>query len=155
MCNQKEELLKKVKELKQQIEQLDNEYPKYYMLATASDRKYDQFIVKFTGLNTGAIVAKTEDVVYDIGDTCNDWVEHTSSEWVETTNPKELCDKDLIECWDNDHTHAKSIRFYDAISNRAFSACGERRGVTYDNYKKFMPWEYPEWAIEAQKTLKN
>jgi len=50
----------------------------------------------------------------------------------------------------------KDLRFYDAEHKCTFTAIsGVRDGYRYENYRKLMPWEYPDWAIEAQKLLEN
>ena len=154
MCNKKEKLLKKVEELKQQIEKLDNEYPKYMLAINVP--KCRQFIVKFTNTNTGKVVATAEDSGHSINNERCKWVVYNNtSEWKEVNNPHELYDKDLVECWTNGFTHVRTLKFYDAENYSTFSVEGNRGSAFYDNYRKLMPWEYPEWVIEAQKTLED
>jgi len=148
--NTKEKILQKIEEL----EQLDNEYPKY-MLATNA-LKCKQFIVKFTDEHTGTVVAAAEDAPYKVGGKSDDWVcANNTDAWKEITNPNELYDKDLIECWNTSYTCTRHYKFYDANNKCTFSFEGKRYSHRYDNYRKLMPWEYPEWAIEAQKTLED
>jgi len=52
-------------------------------------------------------------------------------------------------------TVGRNFRFYDSKNKRVFRLGGERDGLCYTDYKKLMPWEYPDWAIEAQKLLEN
>jgi len=153
MC-EKEELLKKIDELKQQVEALDSEYPKYML--SYNKPKSNQYIVKFTSKCEGEVVAVSDDPLHSFGHISNAWTEHADiSTWKEVTNPDELCDKDLVECWDDDDTHGRLYRFYDTENECSFDLDGTKNGVYYDNYRKLMPWEYPDWAIEAQKTLED
>jgi len=152
MCKQKEELLQKIEELKQQVQYLSNEYPKYMLAHEFS--KCDQYIVKFTSLNTGKVVAVADNACYRVGYASTYFMEHINSKaWKEVTNPNELCGKDLVECWDINHTYERVTRFYDADNNCTFAYDGKRDGHMYDKYKKIMPWEYPEWAVETQKNI--
>ena len=51
------------------------------------------------------------------------------------------------------HTHARRVVFYDAENSCSFSRQGEKNSFVYDNY---LPFEgnWPDWALEAYKTLK-
>lgn len=71
-------------------------------------------------------------------------------EWFTTEQFK---DKDLLECWDNDDTHKRTLRFWDNQNKNCFYYDGRRNGGTYHNYRKITP--LPDWAIEAQKTLQD
>jgi len=154
VCNEKEKLLKKIEELKQQVEKLNNNYPKY-MLAT-NKFKSRLFIVEFTNMYEGTVIATAENSEYPIQHNSKHWFDCSNkNKWKEVNNPNELCDKDLVECWDNAHPYTRRISFYDAKNTCLFSIDGTRDGAIYDNYRKLMPWEYPDWAIEAQKSLKN
>jgi len=150
MCD-KEKLLEKIEELKQQVELLDSEYPKYMIYNGC--RKSGRYIVKFSGECTGEVIAKADECALKIGYYSDEWV--LSQSWQEVTNPDILCDKDLVECWDNRYTHKRLLKFYDAKNKATYDYEGEHGGFRFENYRKLMPWEYPQWAIEAQKTLED
>jgi len=151
MC-EKEELLKKIEELKQRLKVLeDSEYPKYMLYMDC--KKHNRYIVKFSGVCTGKVVATADINTVEIGHYADDWFPCTERCWKEVTNPDILCDKDLVECWDNKYTHKRLLKFYDAKNKATYDYEGEHGGFSFENYRKLMPWEYPDWAIEAQKTL--
>lgn len=150
----KKEILQQIKELKKQVEQLDSEYPKY-MLAINQD-KHKQFIVKFISEKEGIVVATAEKALYEIDYRINFWSECSDTEvWKEVSNPDELCDKDIVECWDDKYTHCRLYRFYDAKNNCVFSEEGHRNGPIYQHYRKLMPWEELDWMGEAREVLEN
>ena len=156
----KAELLAEIEKLRKQIEDYCEEgskYPKYML--SINNPKCEQYIVRFVSETSGEVVASTDNADIDIGYMFDGWVEHTDTEcWKEVTNPHKLLDKDVVETWDDSHTHARAIRFYDAKHTKGqyvFSTAGERRGVTYDNIRKLMPWETPGWCEEARKTLEG
>jgi len=148
MC-EKEILLKKIDELKQQVEQMDNEYPKYMLAFKKS--KSEQYIVKFTSEHKGEVVAISDDPIHPLGHTNPGWTSCKDLDiWEEVTNPNKLCDKDLVECWDDNMKYARDLVFYDIKNNCVYTSEGRRDGYIYNNYRKLMPWEYPNWAIEAK-----
>ena len=59
----------------------------------------------------------------------------------------------LVWAWDRPHTHFRVLGFYDAENNSLFSIDGKKDSLVYDNY---LPFEgnWPDWALEAYKTLK-
>ena len=65
-----------------------------------------------------------------------------------------LKDKELVECWDEDDTHRHMFKFYDKVNSCTFRFNGTRDASDYDNYKK-VEGEWPEWAVEAVKTLED
>jgi len=66
----------------------------------------------------------------------------------------ELKDKQLVWCWDNNLTHQRTLKFYDAINDCTFNGFGKRNGASWHNYEPFED-EYPDWAKEAYKTLEE
>ena len=72
----------------------------------------------------------------------------------------EVCEKtgsfdgQLIWCWNNHHTHFRILRFYDAKNKCTYDYLGKKGGFSYDNYEPF-EGNYPEWALEAFKTLER
>jgi hypothetical protein len=74
-------------------------------------------------------------------------------EWEnEVTKPK---DKDLVYAWDDNTTHARDTLFFDAKNNCAYQGTSERNGYDYDHYEVIPREQWPQWAIEAYKTLEN
>ena len=125
-------------------------YPLYFESA------HDGTIVKFTGFITGVTVKLGTDSLVDIGISTNSWVPHTNEIWtpVAYNKEKDLFDKQLVWAWDDDDTHRRTVRFYDAINDGVFSYCGKRRHFMFSNYEAY-EGEYPEWATEAYKTLED
>ena len=114
-------------------------------------------IVKFTDLSEGVVVKSGSDRnMYPIGLESKRLIEHI---YKNTWKPLPICPKtgffhgQLIWAWDNVHTHARRIVFYDAENGCAFSRQGKKNSFVYDNY---LPFEgsWPDWALEAFKTLK-
>lgn len=62
-------------------------------------------------------------------------------------------DKQLLWCW-NDEESQRTVRFYDALNDCTFNPYGCRIGACYKYYEPF-EGEYPEWAKEALKQLKD
>jgi len=150
----KEEILQKIEELKQEVEKLGSEYPKY--MWSHNNSKSNQTIVKFVGECIGEVVASTAESVHGVGYKNENYIPCTDKTiWKEVTNPSELCDKDLVECWNSDYTHTRHYKFYDTKNKCTFFYDGSRGGVNYVNYRKLMPWEEMPWVKEARKTLEN
>jgi len=143
-----------MKELNTNTEIEDSSYYPKYMLYVGCN-KYSEYIVRFDDDYTGEVVAVAHNSQIEIGYYSDDWMTHTNMRWQEVTNPDILCDKDLVECWDNGDTHMRTLKFYDDKNKCTYSYAGGRNGINYGNYRKLMPWEYPQWAIEAQETLED
>ena len=109
MRKQLELLEAELNELREQCKQQPEfEYPIYMQ------SKVSKVVVKFTGLTSGEVVVAGIGVyvVYP-----NGWIPHTDvTEWQPISFDKErgIADKQLVECWDDAHTHARALRFYDA-----------------------------------------
>ena len=132
-------------EIKAEFSKQEVEYPLFRR------SKHDEKIVKFTSLNEGTVVWKG-----DIGCTSDNWMSHTDTDtWEEVAYDKDrdLWDGQPILCWNNDDTHLRETRFYDAIHKKAYSYTGRRKSVGYKNYKAVNPDHYEDWIIEAYKTL--
>jgi len=133
-----EEIEKELALLKAQCK--EEEYPKYMLAYTLPKDK--QYIVKFTSINKGTIVSSSCNSCYKIGYVSTSWTQHTNTDiWKEVTNPNELCDKDLVRCWNNISTYRREIKFYDSKYKRTFSYKGRRHDDTFANYEKIMPWD--------------
>ena len=145
------ELGKEIEALKKQ--NLDKEEEIKYPIFC----KWKQFslVVKFTGLQSGEVVAHT--YPYNVGDKGNDWRKH-----IDTTvwQQLEVCEKtgffdgQLVWCWDNYTTHMRVLRFYDVKNKCTYKYDGNRYGSVFDNYEPF-EGNYPDWALEAFQTLER
>jgi hypothetical protein len=125
------------------------EYP-LYMQA-----KVSKVVVKFTGLTTGDVVVVGKGC-YTIYPNC--WLPHTdTTNWQPITFDEErgIADKQLCECWGVHETAGRSLRFYDAKNKCAYNSYGKHFYAPWDNYHPIPSADYPEWAIEAEKTLED
>ena len=116
-------------------------------------------IIKFTDLQTGVVVWKGR-YFRDIGDTDITWIPHIDTDtWEDVSydSERDLWDTQPVYVWDN-ATHFRDIAFYDAIKQARFSSIGTRGGIrgglSYTRYEAIKPEHYPEWLLEAHKTLK-
>ena len=140
-------------ELREQCKQ-EFEYP-IYMQA-----KHSKQVVKFTRLNCGTVVVQGK---YVNNSPVNQGIQipllpHINTDhWQPIAFDEELgiADKQLVECWDDAHTHARALRFYDAEHECAYSCEGRRSLISWDNYRPIPYADYPDWAIEAEKTLED
>jgi hypothetical protein len=154
MMNNILELEAKYQELGKEIEKLkakEYEYPKFFR-----NTKHG-YIVKFTGLEQGEIIFSSN--AKDTSDK-SAFRRHTDKDvWEEIPYDKEtgFYHKQLVWCWDNNNTHAKVLRFYDATNKCSFAYDGTNNGSSFDNYKPY-DWSCDfinEWAVESIKTLKD
>ena len=75
-----------------------------------------------------------------------------------TWKPVPVCSKtgffhgQLVWAWDKEHTHYRTLAFYDAENSCVFSIRGKKSILSYDSY---LPFEgnWPDWTLEAYKTL--
>lgn len=143
----------KVKKLEALLKTKQYIYPIYKQSITNGQ------VVKFDGLISGEVVVKGNlSTNYDIRHRLFSWIEHTCTGTWKDFDPADLNkpnDKDLVYCWDDDMTHCRAIRFYDAVANKTFSTEGNRCAFIYDNYEVIPRNQWPEWAIEAYKTLED
>ena len=113
-------------------------------------------IVKFTDLSEGVVVKSGSDWrAYPVGIESKGLIEHTcKNSW----KPLPVCSKtgffhgQLVWAWDKEHTHYRTLAFYDAENSRVFSIHGKKNRLSYDSY---LPFEgnWPDWTLEAYKTL--
>ena len=140
-----------IEELSKLIEGSENisQYP-IYCQHLHSDK-----IVKFTDLKEG-IVVKDGKGEWPVGHKAANWTDCDSKiDW----KPLPVCSQtgffhgQLVWAWDNDHAHYRILAFYDAENSCLFSIYGKKGSLSYDNY---LPFEgnWPDWALEAYKTLK-
>lgn len=64
-------------------------------------------------------------------------------------------DKQLCWCWNNDESHKRTMKFYDKENKVTYYYDGKRHGNRFENYEPIPREEYPQWAIEAEKTLEG
>ena len=141
-----------IEELNKLIEGSKNPLYPIYCLHLPTNK-----IVKFTDLSEGVVVKSGSDRdVYPIGLESKRLIEHThKNAW----KLLPVCPKtgffhgQLIWALEIDYTHLRILAFYDAENSCLFSIQGKKNSLVYDNY---LPFEgnWPDWALEAYKTLK-
>lgn len=139
----------RIDELQRQIDGLKNEteYPVFCYSKEYSD------IVKFDGLTIGRVVKQGYN---QLGTIHGKFMPHNDlKQWKPLPYNKErgLYHTQLVWCCD-DSTHEKTLSFFDAINNCVFSYKGKLKGAMWNNYEIYQG-EWPEWAIEAHKTLEG
>lgn len=142
------ELGKEIEALKKQSKKEEFEYPIYCKL------KYSSLVVKFMGLYGEVVVNCSQ---YKIGDKSTTWTSHTDTDvWqqLEVCKKTGFFDGQLVWCWDNNDTHIRYLKFYDAKNECTYQCDGNRYGSVFDNYEPFEV-NYPDWALEAFKTLER
>ena len=143
------ELGKEIEALKKQSEEEEIKYPIFCKFKDSS------LVVKFTNLRTGEIVINDE--YQKVGEKCNEWIKHTDTNYWQQLDVCEktgFFDGQLVWCWDNDDTHVRTLRFYDVKYKCTYQFDGTEDGHGYDNYEPF-EGNYPDWALEAFKTLER
>lgn len=141
------ELGKEIEALKKQSKEEEFTYPIYCKLKDSS------LVIKFTGLQTGEVVVNN--YPHNVGYNRYDWIKHTDkNEWqrLDVCTETGFFDGQLVWCWDNEDTHFRVLRFYDAKNKCTYQFDGNKDGSDYDNYEPF-EGNYPDWALEAFQTL--
>lgn len=126
------ELGKEIEALKKQSEEEEFKYPIFCKLKDSS------LVVKFTGLTTGELVVGNE--YQKVGNKRNVWIKHTDTNiWqqLDVCEKTGFFDGQLIWCWDNDDTHIRDLKFYDAKNKCTYIFNGKKDGSDYDNYAPF------------------
>ena len=144
------ELGKEIEALKKQsTEKEEIKYPIYCKLKDSS------LVVKFIGLRQGKTVVNN--TFNNVGEKAFTWQNHSETN---TWQQLDVCEKtgffdgQLIWCWDNNDTHVKCLKFYDAKHECTYQCGGNRYGFAFDNYEPF-EGNYPDWALEAFQTLET
>ena len=144
------ELGKEIEALKKQsTEKEEITYPIYYKLKKSS------LVVKFTGLQSGEVVVnskynKTKKTVTN----CKRYTDTRFWQQLDVCEKTGFFDGQLVWCWENNQTHFKCLRFYDAKNKCTYYSDGKKDGSDYDNYEPF-EGNYPDWALEAFQTLER
>ena len=144
------ELGKEIEALKKQnTEKEEITHPIYCKLIDSS------IVVKFTDLRTGEVVIGNK--YQKVGEKRNDWIKHTDAKYwkqLDVCEKTGFFDGQLVWCWDNDDTHTRILKFYDAKRKCPYQFDGTINGYSYNNYEPF-EGNYPDWALEAFKTLER
>ena len=144
------ELGKEIEALKKQnTEKKEFNYPIYCKLKDSS------LVVKFKGLRQGKPVVNN--TFNNVGNKSSIWQNHSETNiWqqLDVCEKTGFFDGQLVWCWDNDDTHARTLRFYDAKHKVAYMLDGNRDGCSFGNYEPF-EGNYPDWALEAFQTLER
>lgn len=143
------ELEKEIKALKKQLKKEESEYPIFCKLKESS------LVVKFTDLRTGEVVVNN--INHDVRTKISDYRTHKNNDvWQQLDVCEEtgFFDGQLVWCWDNDDTHCRKLKFYDAKNKCTYMFDGIKDGSDYDNYKPF-EGNYPDWALKAFQTLQK
>ena len=142
------ELGKEIEALKKQNEE-ESKYPIYCKLKDSS------LVVKFTELQSGEVVINNDN--NNVRDNYHIFTNHTDTN---TWQQLDVCEKtgffdgQLVWCWDDDDTHTRDLKFYDAKNKCTYIFNGKKDGCVYDNYEPF-EGNYPDWALEAFQTLER
>ena len=144
------ELGKEIEALKKQSTgKKEFEYPIYRKLIHSS------LVVRITGLNSGELVVN--DKYYKVGEHIKNWSNFNNNNvWqqLDVCEKTGFFDGQLVWCWDNNTTHMRLLKFYEAKRKGTYQFDGTRCGVNFDNYEPF-EGNYPDWALEAFQTLER
>ena len=138
------EVIKKQNKVKEELK-----YPIFCKLKDSS------LVVKFTDLQTGEVLANNND--YNVGYKCYDFTNHTDNtvwQQLEVCEKTGFFDGQLVWCWEDEDTHSRVLRFYDAKRKCPYQFDGTINGLKFDNYEPF-EGNYPDWALEAFQTLER
>lgn len=141
-------LEKKYAELGKEIEQLKNKVEYYYDM-------YNDVIFKVNfSTKIGRAVKQSTICSVDLREFDCTVLDFSLShfEKLEVCEKTGLFDGQLVWAWDEGYTHTRILRFYDVKNNTTFTYHGKRDGCTYSKYEAYER-EYPQWALEAFKTL--
>ena len=144
------ELGKEIEALKKQnTEKEKSIYPIYCKLKDSS------LVVRFTELQSGEVVINNDN--NNVRDNYHIFTNHTDTN---TWQQLDVCEKtgffdgQLVWCWDDDDTHTRDLKFYDAKNKCTYIFNGKKDGCVYDNYEPF-EGNYHDWALEAFQTLER
>ena len=127
------ELGKEIEALKKQnTEKEETKYPIYCKLKDSS------LVVKFKGLKNGKTVVNN--INHDVMTKISDYKTHKNTNvWQQLDVCEEtgFFDGQLVWCWDNNDTHMKYLKFYDAKNKCTYQFDGTKDGGVYSNYEPF------------------
>ena len=160
----KKKIMKNLKELEQKYLELGKEIEALKKQNTEEEKfnypiyckhTYTSLVIKFTELQSGEVIVNNK--IHDKGKISSTWNRHTD---INTWQQLDVCeetgffDGQLVWCWDNNDTHVKCLKFYDAKHECTYQCDGNRYGSVFDNYEPF-EGNYPDWALEAFQTLER
>ena len=143
------ELGKEIEALKKQSEKEEFEYPIYCR------GKETNCVVKFESLSEGVYVVQNE--FRKVGESTKTFINHTdTNKWqqLDVCEKTGFFDGQLVWCWNNPDSHMRHLKFYDVKNKCTYIFNGKKDGWNYDNYEPFKG-NYPDWALEAFKTLER
>jgi len=143
------ELGKEIEALKKHSEEEESNYPIYCNYIGSS------LVVKFTDLRTGEVVVNN--IIHDVRTKISDYSTHKNTNvWqqLDVCEKTGFFDGQLVWCWEDEDTHSRVLRFYDAKNECTYQCYGNRCSSVFDNYEPF-EGNYPEWALEAFQTLER
>ena len=144
------ELGKEIEALKKQnTEKEEIKYPIYRKLKDSS------LVVRITGLNSGELVVN--DKYYKVGEHIKNWSKFNNNNvWQQlgVCEKTGFFDGQLVWCWEEDDTHIRYLKFYEAKHKGTYQFDGTRCGTRFNNYEPF-EGNYPDWALEAFQTLER
>ena len=144
------ELGKEIEALKNQVtEKEEIKYPIYCKTIGSS------LVVKFTGLQSGEVVVNDE--YNNIGEKSTTWCPNPDYylwQKLDVCKNTGFFDGQLVWCWEDDDTHSRVLRFYEAKHKGTYQFDGIRCGTRFNNYEPF-EGNYPDWALEAFQTLER
>ena len=151
------ELEQKYLELGKEIEALkkQNSEKEEFKYPIFCKHKNSSLVVKFTGFESGEVAVNT--YPRNVGDNSTNWTKHIDTNCWQQLNVCEktgFFDGQLVWCWDNDDTHTRILKFYDAKRKCPYQFDGTINGHNYENYEPF-EGNYPEWALKAFQTLER
>jgi hypothetical protein len=141
-----------IEELNRPIEKSKNSaYPIYCQLLDSNR------VVKFTDQTKGILVKNESNGInaVHVGQASNHYRSHDDKN---TWKLIPVCSKtgffhgQLVWAWDNKHTHFKGLGFYNVKKAKIFPIGKGYSLSSYTNYAAF-EGDWPNWALEAHKTL--
>ena len=143
------EILKKQNIEKEEFKYTSYRYPMY------CKSKNSSLVVKLTASDEGEVIVNNKN--HNKGEFKKTWCDYNKSDvWqqLDVCEKTGFFDGQLVWCWDNDDTHSRDLKFYDAKNKCTYIFNGNNDGCNYDNYEPF-EGNYPDWALEAFQTLER
>ena len=147
------------------IEITDTQLDELLVQRKANKLKYPLFkrwkksgeIVKFSSLKEGTIVVKGKDSGCEVEYISDTFTFHVDDRWEDILYNKErdLFHTQAVECWDENDTHSRLARFYNAVDDCVFSCNGDLHGWHFHNCKAIPLDEVSDWMNEARGSLEK
>jgi len=146
--------IEKIEALEKELAKLKEECKVEYPICCKSTDS--SLVVLFTELNVGTVLQPASD--WKSGDYCADFVAHTDKnnwEQIPYNKERELFDKQVVYCWDNEDGVVVEVRFYDAINDKVFTSIGKRNGLSWNYYEAVKPDSIPKVMIDNIGKLRD